>query len=72
MDLANRLSPEFDLKGELSDRVNVPTKTDCPVWNDKGASKNTSRFYNWFSKHMIGNDGNWAFEQPVKDWCLSS
>ena len=73
MDLANRLSAEFDLKDELlSGRVNVLTKTDCLSHQDKEPSKHTSCFYNWFSKQMIGNYENWVFAQPVKDRCLVS
>ena len=73
MDLADLLSPEFDLKEELlSDRVKVLAKTDCLARHDKEASKHTSRFYNWFSNQMIGHCGNWVFAQPVTDWCLAS
>ena len=67
MDLANRLPAEFGLKEELlSGRVKVLTKTDRLARHDKEASKHTSRFYNWFSRQMVGNYENWVFAQPAK------
>ena len=71
MDLAMRLSPEFDLKSELSSgRANVLAKTDCLPLRDSRTTKNTSPPYNYFQNQYVGNYKNWVFAQPVKDWCL--
>ena len=49
----SRMSPDFDLKEELlSGRVKVLTKTNCPEWHNKGASKHPSYFYNSFSRQL--------------------
>ena len=73
MNLANRLSPEFDLKSELlSGRAKALAKTDFAAYRDSMTSGRTSRFYNWRPKQMIGNYENRVVAQPVKDWGLVS
>ena len=73
MDLAMRLSPEFDLTSELlRGRSKDLTKTDCAAFRDPRTGEHTSRFYNYFAKQFFGRYKNWGFAQPAKDWCLGS
>ena len=72
IDRETRLSPDFSLKEELLiGCVNVLTEIDCLEWHNEG-SKNTSYFYNTFSRQLVGNYENWVFARPVKDWCLTT
>ena len=68
-----RLSPEFDLKFELTNgRVNALTKTDCLAWHDSGTSERTSCFIIICRNISSGIYKNWVFAQPVKDWSIGS
>ena len=61
IDLAMRLSPEFDLKSELlSGRVRVLTKTDCAGWRDYRAGKHKSCFYNYHRGNLSGIIKIWS------------
>ena len=73
IDLPMLLSPEFDLKSELSSgRANVLTKPDCAAFRDPRTVKNTSCFYNYSPKQFSGDCENLACAQPANDWCLVS
>ena len=73
MDLPSSLSPEFDLKSELlSGRAKVLIKTDGAAFRDPETTKHTDCIYNYSPNQYVGNYKNWAFAQPVKDWCLVS
>ena len=73
IDRGDRLSPDLELQvALLSDRVKVLTKTECPEWNNKDASKHTSYFSNSISRKLAGTYENWVFAHPVKDRCLTT
>ena len=56
MDMAMRLSPEFDLKSELLSCLSkVLTKTDCAAFRDSRTVGHTSRFYNYHPEKFVGN-----------------
>ena len=42
------------------------------VYRDSDINKHSPRWYNSFSKHLVGNYENWVYAPAVKDWCAGS